>query len=63
LPADGSNRLFVDPSRNYRVMVFDVATITDGEAAIDVLGQTSFTCGREESNQGSGLRLGRIWPS
>ncbi len=39
---DGSNRLFVADTTNNRVMVFDVAAITNGEAAINVLGQTDF---------------------
>ncbi len=36
-------RLFVAQSTGNRVSVFDVATIVDGEDAINVLGQTSFT--------------------
>jgi DNA-binding beta-propeller fold protein YncE len=40
---DGStNRLYVGASNHNRIMVFDVATITDGEAAINVLGQPTF---------------------
>lgn len=45
-----TNRLFVADYVNNRVMVFDVATITDGESAINVLGQTNF----ESSNIGGG---------
>ena len=37
------NRLFIADSQNNRVMVYDVATITNGENAINVLGQTNFT--------------------
>jgi DNA-binding beta-propeller fold protein YncE len=36
-----SDRLFVTDSTNHRVMIFDVATITDGESAIDVIFDTS----------------------
>jgi len=35
--------LFVADDVNYRVMVYDVTSITDGEDAIGVLGQTDFT--------------------
>ncbi|MFA6338753.1 MAG: putative Ig domain-containing protein [Candidatus Paceibacterota bacterium] len=40
-----NNRLFVTDKTNNRVMVFNVATstITDGKAASNVLGQTTFT--------------------
>lgn len=37
------NRLFVIDIFNYRVLEFDVATISNGEAAIAVLGQPDFT--------------------
>jgi DNA-binding beta-propeller fold protein YncE len=37
-----SNRLFVADGLSNRILVFDVATITDGEPAINVLGQTDF---------------------
>jgi len=37
------NRLFVSDDGNHRVVVFDVATVTTGEAAIHVLGQNDFT--------------------
>jgi len=39
----GTNRLFVADGGNHRVTVYDVATITDGENAVNVLGQTTFT--------------------
>ena len=39
----GSGRLYVSDGDNSRVLVFDVASITDGENAIDVVGQTTFT--------------------
>jgi len=51
----GSNRLFVADTTNNRVMVFDVAAITDGEAAINVLGQSSFTTSTAATSQ-SGMR-------
>lgn len=35
--------LFVSDQSQQRVLVFDVATVTDGEGAINVLGQTNFT--------------------
>lgn len=38
-----NNYLFVSDSANNRILVFDIATITDGEAAIHVLGQSNFT--------------------
>src|SRR3989344_4324359 len=37
-----NNRLFVANQLNNRVLVFDVASITNGEAAVNVLGQTDF---------------------
>ncbi|MFT5359543.1 MAG: DNA-binding beta-propeller fold protein YncE, partial [Candidatus Paceibacteria bacterium] len=42
--ADSSNnRLFVAESGNSRVTIFDVTSITDGESAVNVLGQLDFT--------------------
>ncbi len=38
-----SNRLFVTDSSNARVVVYNVATTTNGEKAINVLGQSNFT--------------------
>jgi 6-phosphogluconolactonase (cycloisomerase 2 family) len=38
-----TNRLFVSDSDNHRVMVYDVASVTDGENAVNVLGQSNFT--------------------
>ncbi len=44
LAYDSANsRLFVSQSGNNRVSIFDVASITDGENAVSVLGQTTFT--------------------
>jgi DNA-binding beta-propeller fold protein YncE len=40
---DAGDRLFVGEFNNARVMVIDTATITDGEAAANVLGQPNFT--------------------
>lgn len=41
----GGQRLFVADSGNNRVMVFDVASVTNGENAVKVLGQVNFTTG------------------
>ncbi len=49
------NRLFVAQSGNNRVTVYDVATTTDGEAAIFVLGQSSFVVNTAATTQ-SGMR-------
>lgn len=38
-----NDRLFVNDQDNHRVLVFDVATIVDGEAAVNILGQVDFT--------------------
>ncbi|MBK8576693.1 MAG: VCBS repeat-containing protein, partial [Elusimicrobia bacterium] len=46
-----TNRLFVSDYGGDRVMVFDVTTITDGENAVNVLGQTSFTAGSSATSQ------------
>ncbi|MBP6866390.1 MAG: peptidoglycan-binding protein [Candidatus Pacebacteria bacterium] len=40
-----NNRLFVSDYNNSRVMVYDITSITDGEAAVNVLGQANFTSG------------------
>jgi predicted nucleotidyltransferase len=40
---DGGTRLFVADTSNNRVLVFDTAVITDGENAVSVLGQATFT--------------------
>lgn len=45
------NRLFVADRDNYRVLVFDIASITNGEAATSVLCQTSFTLENEALSQ------------
>jgi DNA-binding beta-propeller fold protein YncE len=41
----GAQRLFVSDNFNNRVLVYDVNAITNGENAINVLGQTTFTGG------------------
>ena len=51
-----NNRLFVADQNNNRVLVYDVASITDGENAINVLGQTTFT-GSGLANTQSGLNV------
>jgi DNA-binding beta-propeller fold protein YncE len=40
---DANNRLFVTQTTGNRVTVYDVASITDGENAVNVLGQATFT--------------------
>lgn len=46
-----NDRLFVTDSQNHRVLVFDTATISDGENAVSVLGQTDFVSGAATVNQ------------
>ena len=41
----GNNRLFVGEADNNRVLVYDIAAITNGENAVNVLGQVNFTSG------------------
>ncbi len=43
LALSGSTALFVTESAGSRVKVFDITSITDGEGAVDVLGQINFT--------------------
>ncbi len=50
--AEGSVRLFVGDTSNHRVTIFDVASITDGENAVNVLGQLNFTSGSSATSQG-----------
>ncbi len=45
------NLLFVSGTGNNRVTVYDVATITNGESAINVIGQSSFTTGTAATTQ------------
>ena len=52
---DSTNqRLFLSDSGNSRIMVFDVTTITNGENAVNVLGQPDFTSNLATTTQ-SGL--------
>jgi DNA-binding beta-propeller fold protein YncE len=56
---DAANqRLFVTDSYNNRVLVFDVAAISNGEMAVSVLGQTNFT-----SNTIIASQSGMYYPS
>ncbi|MCC7432320.1 beta-propeller fold lactonase family protein [Candidatus Peregrinibacteria bacterium] len=49
-------RLFVADAANFRVLVFDVSTITNGEAAVNVLGQADFTSNTVVTSQ-TGMKL------
>ena len=51
----GSN-LYVSDNNNNRIMIFDVSSITDGENAVNVLGQSSFTTSTSSLTQ-SGLNM------
>lgn len=53
------NLLFVSDYSNNRVMVFDVASITNGEPAVNVLGQANFTSSTATTTQ-SGFN--QPWP-
>jgi 6-phosphogluconolactonase (cycloisomerase 2 family) len=48
-----NQRLFVGSDGNNRVLVFDVVGITDGENAVNVLGQSDFTSSGLLTNQSS----------
>jgi large repetitive protein len=52
-----NNRLYAVDFVNKRVLVFDVASITDGEAAVNVLGQPDFTTANTTVSQ-SGIGTG-----
>lgn len=43
LTVPGTNRLFVTDGANDRVVLYDVSSITNGEDAVDVMGQADFT--------------------
>jgi DNA-binding beta-propeller fold protein YncE len=47
---DAGNRLFVSSSYGSRVTVFDIAAISDGQAAVNVLGKANFTDDSTPSN-------------
>lgn len=49
--AEASTRLFVGDTNNHRIMVFDIVSISNGEAAVNVLGQTTFTAGSAATTQ------------
>jgi DNA-binding beta-propeller fold protein YncE len=53
-----TDRLFVSDSAGSRVLIFNIASITDGEAAVNVLGQADFTTSSTATTQ-SGLNLPR----
>ncbi len=58
-----NNRLFVSEDYN-RVLVYDVASITDGEAAVHVLGQADFTSGASATTPtGMGIPRGLAYDS
>jgi len=40
-----NNLLYVSDTGNHRILVYNVATITNGEAAVNVIGQANFTTG------------------
>src|SRR3989344_5722848 len=46
-----NNRLFVGDTENNRVLVFDVASITNGEVAVNVLGQSDFVSNNSATTQ------------
>jgi DNA-binding beta-propeller fold protein YncE len=48
-----NNRLFVTEPSNNRTTVFDTTTITDGENAVNVLGQPNFTTSTSVVSQSS----------
>lgn len=47
-----AHRLFVADTTNHRVTVYDVTAVTDGENAVNVLGQVNFTSGSAATTQG-----------
>jgi uncharacterized repeat protein (TIGR01451 family) len=50
---NANNRLFVADGGNNRVLVFDIETLTNGEAAIDVLGQADYSTSTAVTTQSS----------
>jgi DNA-binding beta-propeller fold protein YncE len=50
-----NDRLFIAERTNHRLTVYDTAAITDGESAVNVLGQTTFTVGGTGQNTQAGL--------
>jgi len=56
LAIDSANsRLFVADNDNNRILVYDVSTITNGQAAVNVLGQADFTSAGAATSQ-AGLK-------
>lgn len=53
-----NNRLFVGQTGNHRVTVYDVTTITNGENAVGVLGQTNYT-NSSAATSATGMNLPR----
>lgn len=51
-------RLFVSDALNNRVLVYDLTAITDGEPAVNVLGQADFTS--VSANRGSSVAAGTL---
>jgi len=56
-----NNYLYVSDSNNNRVLVFDVSSITDGENAINVLGQSDFVTGTATTTQSGMTYPGLIY--
>ena len=54
-----NNRLFVADGDNSRVLVYDVASIVNGEDAINVLGQADFTSG--SGNRGGSVAANTLY--
>ncbi|MCX6718586.1 MAG: NHL repeat-containing protein [Candidatus Staskawiczbacteria bacterium] len=48
-----NNKLFVADTKNNRVMIFDTSSITNGENAVNVLGQPNFTSSDPGTDQSS----------
>jgi hypothetical protein len=62
---EGNGVLYVADPANHRIAVFDVATVTNGEAATKVLGQLDLTTGYDPSSVslgGSTARDGLVMP-
>ncbi len=61
---DANNRLFVAQNTGNRVTVYDVTAITNGEDAINVLGQATFTAGTAATTQaGMNVPQGVVYDS
>ena len=59
-----NNRLFVADQANHRVIIFDVNTISDGENAVNVLGQVNFTTSTATTTQsGMSSPVDTAWDS